>query len=98
MRLGDGVDGGAVRRCRRTGSLTGDAIEYRPRRSGPSSEPASLELIEASPTGAADGEALSLEPAAVMATLLAGLRRSMPHIPVAADGGTFVAEPELPVD
>jgi putative selenate reductase len=58
---------------------------------------AGLQLIAASPTGALDGEELSLEPAAVMATLLAGLRRSMPHIPVAAAGGTFVAEPELPV-
>jgi hypothetical protein len=39
---------------------------------------------------------LSLEPAAVMATLLAGLRASMPHIPVASGDGTFVPAPALP--
>jgi putative selenate reductase len=52
-----------------------------------------LELIEATPTAAADGAALSLEPAAVMYTLLQGVRGSMPHIPVVAGGGTFVAHP-----
>ncbi len=56
--------------------------------------PSTLELVEATPTGATDGTELSLEPAAIMATLLAGLRRSMPHIPVVAEGGTFVPEPE----
>ncbi len=60
-------------------------------------EPSTLELIEATPTGAADGEELSLEPAAIMATLLGGLRRSMPHVPLAVDGGTFVLEPDLAV-
>ncbi len=97
MRVGDGVMEGRFNgETHRIAA--GDAIEYRAPTFRAVLRPASLELIEASPTGAADGEALSLEPAAVMATLLAGLRRSMPHIPVAADGGTFVAEPELPVD
>jgi NADPH-dependent glutamate synthase beta subunit-like oxidoreductase len=50
-------------------------------------------LLEATPTGAADGDVLSLEPAAVMVTLLDGLARSMPHIPTVAEGGTFVAQP-----
>ena len=50
-------------------------------------------VFEATPTGAAEGEVLSLEPAAVMVTLLDGLARSMPHIPTVADGGTFVAQP-----
>ncbi len=50
-------------------------------------------LVEATPTGAAAGEALSLEPAAVMATLLAGVTGSMPHIPTAAAGGSRVAHP-----
>jgi hypothetical protein len=50
-------------------------------------------LVEATPTGAAEGEALSLEPAAVMATLLAGLTGSMPHIPTAGAGGSRVAHP-----
>jgi len=59
-------------------------------------DPATLDLIEATPTGGAEGQVLSLEPAAVMATLLAGLRASMPHIPVASGDGTFVPAPALP--
>ena len=51
-------------------------------------------LVEATPIGTAEGEALSLEPAAVMATLLAGVTSSMPHIPIAAAGrGSRVAPP-----
>jgi putative selenate reductase len=53
-------------------------------------------LVEATPTGAAEGEALSLEPAAVMATLLAGVTGSMPHIPTADAGGSRVTQPGLP--
>ena len=53
-------------------------------------------LLEATPTGAADGEVLSLQPAAVMATLLAGVTGSLPHIPTAAAGGSRVAEPATP--
>jgi putative selenate reductase len=49
-------------------------------------------LVEATPTGAVEGESLSLQPAAVMATLLAGVTGSLPHIPTAA-GGTRVAPP-----
>ena len=50
-------------------------------------------LVEATPTGAAEGESLSLEPAAMMATLLAGVTGSLPHIPTAAAGGSRVAHP-----
>ncbi len=50
-------------------------------------------LLEATPTGAADGEVLSLRPAAVMATLLAGITGSLPHIPTAAAGGSRVEAP-----
>jgi putative selenate reductase len=50
-------------------------------------------MVEATPTGAAEGETMSLEPAAVMATLLAGVTGSLPHIPAAADGGTRVVHP-----
>ena len=42
---------------------------------------------------AAAGEVLSLEPAATMYTVLKGVSGSMPHIPVMADGGTFVPHP-----
>ena len=51
----------------------------------------SFGLIEATAAGAVDGEILSLEPAAVMATLLNGLAKSMPQIPTVTGGGTFVA-------
>jgi putative selenate reductase len=50
-------------------------------------------LVEAEPTGAAEGEPLSLEPAAVMATVLVGVTGSLPQIPTAAAGGTRVAQP-----
>ena len=50
-------------------------------------------LVEASPTGAADGEELSLKPAAVMATLLTGVTGSLPHIPTVAAGGSRMAHP-----
>ena len=50
-------------------------------------------VVQATPTGTADGETLSLEPAAVMATVLAGVTGSLPHIPTAADGGTRVVHP-----
>ena len=52
-----------------------------------------LALVEAIPTGAAEGETLSLQPAAVMATLLAGVTGSLPHIPTASAGGSRVAHP-----
>ena len=52
-------------------------------------------LVEATPTGAADGEELSLKPAAVMATLLTGVTGSLPHIPTAAAGGSRVAAPRF---
>ena len=96
MRLDDGVMEGRFKGETHRISA-GDTIEYRAPTFRAVLRPASLELVQATVTGAADGDELSLEPAAVMATLLAGLRRSMPHIPVAADGGTFVAEPVLPV-
>jgi len=54
---------------------------------------ATLELLEATPTAASEGEVLSLEPAAVMHTLLTGVAGSMPHIPVMAQTGTFVPHP-----
>jgi len=53
-----------------------------------------LALIEATPeAGASEGETLSLEPAVVMHTLLAGVAGSMPHIPVMVEGGTVVEHP-----
>ena len=55
--------------------------------------PDTLELIEATATTATEGETLSLEPAAVMHTLLGGVAKSMPHIPAMVVGGTFVAHP-----
>jgi putative selenate reductase len=57
-------------------------------------DPATFTVLEAVPTAAvAEGSVLSLEPAAVMATVLRGVAGSLPHIPSAAAGGTFVARP-----
>ena len=56
-------------------------------------DPETLGLVEATPAAASDGELLSLEGAAVMFTLLTGVRGSLPHLPVMADGGTFVGHP-----
>ncbi len=53
-----------------------------------------LAFIEATPTAAAaDGEVLSLLPAAEMYTVLKGVGGSMPQIPVMSEGGTFVPHP-----
>jgi len=96
MQLGDGVMEG--RFAGQTHRITIDGrIDYEAPTFRAALVPSSLEVIDAAPTGALEGEELSLEPAALMATLLAGLRGSMPHIPVAAEGGTFVAAPALPV-
>jgi putative selenate reductase len=60
-------------------------------------ERGSLGLLEAEARGAAEGATISLEPAAVMAGLLAGITGSLPHLPTAATGGgTRVAAPDLP--
>jgi putative selenate reductase len=56
-------------------------------------DPDTFALLEVTATGADDREALSLEPAAIMATLLAGISGSLPHLPTAADGGTRVTHP-----
>jgi putative selenate reductase len=52
-----------------------------------------LELVEARRTSAAEGESLSLEPAAQLATLLAGVAGSMPHIPAMDSTGTRIGHP-----
>jgi len=69
------------------------AIEYTSPAFSAKLDSDSLELIEASVGAASEGEALSLEPAAVMHTLLAGVAASMPHIPAMVGGGTFVEHP-----
>jgi putative selenate reductase len=58
-------------------------------------ERGSFTVVEAEPTDAGDGERLTLEPAAVMATLLAGISGSLPHLPVAAPAGTRIHDPVL---
>jgi putative selenate reductase len=52
-----------------------------------------LALVEAESTGAAEGETLSLEPAAVMVTVLDGITGSLPHLPVTGTGGTRIPAP-----
>jgi putative selenate reductase len=93
MLLGDGAMearfAGQTHRIRVNGRIEYEAPAFRA-----TLERDTFALIEATPTGAADGEALAIEPAAVMAALLAGVTGSMPHIPTAAaDGGSRVAPP-----
>jgi hypothetical protein len=47
-----------------------------------------LAVIDVAAGDVAEGEALSLEPAAEMYVLLSGLRASMNHLPFVADAGT----------
>jgi putative selenate reductase len=107
MLLGDGViegrfDGATHRLSAPTAAGHGDAepgggrndrIEYTAPGFRAALESDTFGLIEAEPTGTADGEALSLEPAVVMATLLEGVTVSLPHIPTVAAGGTRVTHP-----
>jgi putative selenate reductase len=58
-------------------------------------DPDTLALLELDPTDAADGDLLPLEPAAVMATLLAAIGGSVPHVPRPSTDGTRVAAPDL---
>ncbi len=53
-----------------------------------------MEVIEASPSGGVtEGDEFSLEPLAVMLSIVEGVLGSMPHIPVPSDAGTFVNHP-----
>ena len=98
MLLGDGViearfDGETHRIAARPGRRPNGRIEYAAPGFRAVLDRDTFALVEATPTGAAEGETLSLEPAAVMATLLAGVTGSLPHIPTAAAGGSRVAHP-----
>ena len=100
MLLGDGViegrfDGathrlaahGPVRRPQRPDRVHGARLPGRPRPRHV--RPARGDADRAPPTG----RPCRSQPAAVMATLLAGVTGSLPHIPTAAAGGTRVAPP-----
>jgi putative selenate reductase len=50
-------------------------------------------VLDATLTGAPNGARLTTHPAAVMATLLAGITGSQPHIPTAAGGGSRISHP-----
>jgi putative selenate reductase len=103
MLLGDGVMearfGGETHRISVSGHAPGaidgrdGRIEYTAPGFRAVLERDTFSLVEATPTGAAEGEPLSLQPAAVMATLLAGVTGSLPQIPTAAAGGSRVAHP-----
>jgi putative selenate reductase len=90
--LGDGVIeariGGRTHRIE-----VNDRIDYTAPTFHALLERETFQLIEAAPTGAADGDVLSVEPAAVMVTLLKGLAASAPHIPTVTKRGTFVVPP-----
>jgi hypothetical protein len=83
------IEGGSTRH---TGSRRTDGATTAPGASG-GLDRDTFAVVEATPTGAAEGESVSLEPAAVMATLLAGVTGSLPHVPTAAEGGTRVIHP-----
>ena len=50
-------------------------------------------VLDATLADAPDGARLTTQPAAVMATLLAGITGSLPHIPTAAGGGSRIRHP-----
>ena len=50
-------------------------------------------MLDTTLTDAPDGSRLTTEPAAVMATLLAGITGSLPHIPTAGGGGSRIRHP-----
>ena len=50
-------------------------------------------VLDATLTDAPDGARLTTQPAAVMATLLAGITGSLPHIPTVAVGGSRISHP-----
>ncbi len=59
-------------------------------------EAGTFAVVEAELTGQPDGARISLEPAAVMATLLTGVTESVPHLPIAGSpAGTRIAAPGL---
>jgi NADPH-dependent glutamate synthase beta subunit-like oxidoreductase len=65
----------------------GGGISYRSPALTASLDPATFALLRATPAGHADPSVVSLEPAAVMATLLTGLSRSRPHLTRLAELG-----------
>jgi putative selenate reductase len=94
MLLGDGVVEARVDGTTHRLALNG-RLEYAAPGFRAVLDPETFALLEATATAGADGEALSLEPAAVMATLLAGVTGSLPHLPTASSlgGGTRVMHP-----
>ena len=61
-------------------------------------DPETFAVLEADAAGNAGGDPISLEPAAVMYTVLQGVAGSMGHLPrapVMGAAGTFVADPEV---
>ena len=92
MLLGDGVIEGRFDGATHRVTLNGQ-VEYLAPGLHAILDRDTLALVEATPTGDAHGGSVSLEPAAVMATLLAGITRSLPHIPTAAAGGSRISHP-----
>jgi putative selenate reductase len=99
MLLGDGViearfDGATHRLDRRPGDMT---CAYWAPGVRAILDATTFALLEAEPIGTlAGGAPISVAPAAVMATLLAGIAGSLPHLPTAATGGSRVAHPGHP--
>jgi len=100
MLLGDGViegrfDGATHRLDRRTGEVT---CAYWAPAIRAVLDATTFAVLEAEPMGisagaSGNGERISLAPAALMATLLAGVTGSLPHIPTAAHEGSRISHP-----
>jgi NADPH-dependent glutamate synthase beta subunit-like oxidoreductase len=73
------------------------SVEYRTPAFTARLDPGTFGLLDATPSAScADGQSLSLEPAAAMYVLLSGLRASMAHLPLAdssSGSGTRVSHP-----
>jgi putative selenate reductase len=96
MLLGDGVVEGRFDGQTHRVAVTDGHVEYTAPGMRAVLDRETFDLVEAWPAGAAEGPAVSVRPAAVMATLLAGVTGSLPHIPTFAHGGTRVAPPAGP--
>jgi putative selenate reductase len=95
MLLGGGVVEGRFEGETHRVALVGDRVEYAAPGFQAVLDRETFGLVEAEVSAVPEGAVWSLQPAAVMATLLTGVTGSLPHIPTAAAaGGSRVPEPD----
>lgn len=83
---GDGVIEGRFDGATHRLAVGSDTMEYVAPGFRATLDPRSFAVLGVTIMGAPDGAGLSLGPAAVMATLLTGITRSVPHLPTAVSG------------